>query len=119
MTRLSQADLTQFTGTGQWYRHGIIRHVLFTDGAKYVADTAAAYWLLDEVALAQRYDKRVAAARFQVWTLTVNRDETAILACDDGNGRSVFSKHIEWTDFPPPGITLWFSNNVIYLPTEH
>jgi uncharacterized protein DUF6876 len=29
--------------------------VLFTDGAKYVADQAGAYWLINEIALAQRH----------------------------------------------------------------
>jgi hypothetical protein len=31
----------------------------------------------------------------------------------------VFTKAIQFTDFPPEGITLWFENNVIYLPSEH
>ena len=54
---LNRADLSQFTGTEQWYRHGINRKVLFTDGAKHVADAGGAYWLLDEIALIQPYDK--------------------------------------------------------------
>jgi hypothetical protein len=56
---LTAADLLQFAGTEQWYRHGIARDVLFTDGAKYVADQAEAYWFIDEIAFAQRGDKRV------------------------------------------------------------
>ena len=90
-----------------------------TDGAKYVADTAGAYWLLDEIALAQRYEKKVAGARFQVWKLAVNSDSTATLSCEDGNCNTVYSKAIEFTDFPKEGVTLWFANNVIYLPSEH
>ena len=35
---LNKSDLVQFTGSESWYRHGINRAVLFTDGAKYVAD---------------------------------------------------------------------------------
>jgi hypothetical protein len=54
------ADLGQFTGTEHWYRHGINRNVLFTDGAKYVADTAGAHWLLDAIAIIQPHNKRVA-----------------------------------------------------------
>ena len=38
--------LSQFTGSEHWYRHGLVRHIIFTDGAKYVADAAGAYWLL-------------------------------------------------------------------------
>jgi hypothetical protein len=47
--------LSQFSGTENWYRHWTGR-ILFTDGAKYVADAAGAHWLLDEIALAQRYE---------------------------------------------------------------
>ena len=36
-----------------------------------------------------------------------------------GTGRIVFSKEIEYTDFPLDEITLWFANNTIYLPNEH
>ena len=117
--KLSESDLMQFTGTEQWYRHGINRKVLFTDGAKYVADTAGAYWLLDEIALIQPYDKRVAAEEFQFWKLSVRPDHTATLTCDDGNGNIVYTKAIEYTDLPLDEITFYFTNNVIYLPSEH
>ena len=58
--KLTRSDLNQFTGSETWYRHGINRNVLFTDGAKYVADHAGAYWLLDEIAIIQPHDKRIA-----------------------------------------------------------
>lgn len=62
--RLTEADLRQFTGTEQWYRHGLNRVVLYTDGAKYVVDQCGAYWLLDEIALSQRFEKRVTGEEF-------------------------------------------------------
>ncbi|MGO8854767.1 MAG: DUF6876 family protein [Steroidobacteraceae bacterium] len=116
---LNAAALAQFTGSENWYRHGINRKILFTDGAKYVADQAGAYWLLDEIAIIQPHDKRVAAESFQVWKLAVNADQTGVLTCDDGNGNVVFSKAIEYTDFPIDGITLYFTNNTILLPREY
>src|ERR1700675_4157546 len=97
--KLTKAELRQFTGSEHWYRHGLVRSVLFTDGAKYVADQGGAYWLLDEIALAQRGDSRVAAEEFQAWKLTVKPDRTATLTCDDGNGNVVFEKVIPFTDF--------------------
>ena len=116
---LNTADLAQFTGSENWYRHGINRRVLFTDGAKFVADQAGAYWLLDEIAIIQPHNARVAAQEFQVWKLTVNADQTAVLTCEDGNGNVVYTKLIEYTDFPPEGITLYFTNNTILLPREY
>ncbi len=61
---LKASDLSQFTGTEQWYQHGINRKVLFTDGAKHVAETAGAYWLLDEIAIIQPYNMQVASEAF-------------------------------------------------------
>jgi hypothetical protein len=116
---LNTAELAQFTGTEQWYRHAINRKVLFTDGAKYVADQAYAYWLLDEIAIIQPYNALIAVEEFQVWTLAVKADQTATLTCDDGNDRVIFSKEIPYTDFPAEGIKFYFSNNTILLPSEY
>jgi hypothetical protein len=116
---LSQADLRQFTGSEQWYRHAINRKVLYTDGARYVAVNGGAYWLLDEIALAQFDGRPSAREEFQVWTLGVRADKSATLTCDDGNGRVVHRKELPFTDFPLPTITLYCANNVIYLPSEH
>jgi hypothetical protein len=117
---LKTSDLSQFTGSEHWYRHGINRKVLFTDGAKHVADTGGAWWLIDEIALIQPYEQAVAAEPFQVWTLKVNKnDDTAILTCEDGNYKKVYEKKIPFTDFPLDEITLWFADNTIYLPSEH
>ncbi len=116
--QLTEHVLSKFTGSENWYRHALVRRVLFTDGAKHVADAGGAYWLLDEIALAQQYEKAVAAEEFQAWKLTVNADRTGTLACEDGNGKTVFSKKLDYTDFPADGIELWFENNTIYLPSE-
>ena len=116
---LCLADLAHFTGSEHWYRHGLNRAVRFTDGAKYVADEAGAYWLLDEIALAQRSETAVAAAAFQCWMLAVHDDESAELRCEDGDGRRLFSKSIAYTDFPLPEITLYFTDNTILLPGEY
>jgi hypothetical protein len=61
---LRETKLNQFSGTENWYRHAINRKVLFNDGAKYVADKGGAYWLLDAIAIAQRFEKSAAAGEF-------------------------------------------------------
>jgi hypothetical protein len=116
---LNPSDLAQFTGSEHWYRHAINRAVLYTDGAQHVAEHGGAYWLLDEIALIQPHDARVGAEEFQVWKLAVRADRTATLTCEDGNDHVVFTKKIEYTDFPLDEITLWYANNTIYLPGEH
>jgi hypothetical protein len=117
--KLSEAYLRQFTGSEHWYKHALNRNVLYTDGAKYVAEVGGAYWLLDSIALAQLCDRRVAAEEFQVWKLVVRPDSSATLTCEDGNYNVVFTHRLSYSDFPAPEVTLWFSNGVIYLPREH
>ncbi len=118
--QLSNSVLRQFTGSETWYRHGVNRAVLFTDGAKHVADNAGAYWLLDDIAFAQILECKVKAEEFQVWKLTVDLEKrSAVLTCEDGNGNAVLTRNIGFTDFPLPEITLWFTNNTIFLPSEY
>src|SRR3984893_13741170 len=116
---LTKAALIQFTGSEHWYRHALVSDALYTDGVQYVAETAGAYWLIDEIAFAQQGDKRLAAEEFQSWKLNVNADHAATLSCEDGNGGVVFTKAIEYTDFPLAEFTLYFMNNTILLPSEY
>ena len=116
---LKAEDLHQFTGSEFWYRHGLVRNILFTDGVKHVADYGGAYWLLDEIALSQRSVNAVMATPFQAWKLAVKPDRTATLSCEDGDDNVVFTKAIAFTDFPLPEIALWLANNTSYLPSEH
>lgn len=115
---LTKQDLSQFTGTEQWYRHSMVANVLYTDGVKYLAQHGGAYWLVDEIAFAQGFET-VSMEEFQVWKLTVHSDQTAVLACEDGNSNICFSKRISFTDFPLESIELYFLNNVILLPSEY
>jgi hypothetical protein len=117
---LTKDDLRQFTGSETWWRHALVRDIVFTDGAKHVADAGGAYWLLDEIALAQRYNKAVAGEEFQLWKLAVDLDKSrGTLTCEDGNGHVVFRKEIEFTDFPLDEIQLYFCNKTILLPSEY
>lgn len=117
--KLSPADLSQFTGTENYYVHPLNRNVTYSDGARHVAQEGGAYWLLDVIALAQCADKRLSRAPFQVWALAVRADRCATITVEDGNYKMLWTHTVEYTDFPTAGITLWFTNNVIYLPNEH
>lgn len=111
-------NLSQFTGTETWHRHGLIPDILYTDGAKYVAETLGAYWLLDTIAISQLM-KSVRAEEFQVWTLKVPEGEKPVIECSDGNENIIFRNRLSYTDFPLSEMTLWFTNNVILLPSEY
>lgn len=116
---LTENALRQFTGSEQWFRHGLNRNILYTEGAQYVAEHGGAYWLLDSIAIAQTHIPAVKAEEFQLWTLKVNADHTAMLTCEDGNCHVVHQERIPFTDFPLEEIKLYYCNNVIHLPSEY
>jgi hypothetical protein len=116
---LTASDLARFTGTEYWYQHPLVPTVAYTDGAKFVATEGGAYWLLDIIALAQRYEKAVIAEPFQAWKLTVQKERTATLICEDGNGKQVYWQHLDYTDFPLAEIILYVTDQVILLPGEY
>ena len=105
-------DTSQFTGTSTWWRHPLNLNVTYTDGAKYVAEKAGAYWLLDLMAL------NPYKSNFQCWKLSV-KDNVGIINIEDGDENPIADKTIEYTDFPSPGITLWLIDNVILVPSEY
>lgn len=115
---LTKADLAQFTGTEQWHRNHITGNILYTDGVQHVAEAGGAYWLIYEIVFAQSIAE-VAQEPFQTWKLQVHGDHTANLICEDGNSGRVFSKRIEFTDFPLAEIEIFFTDNVMLLPSEY
>jgi hypothetical protein len=117
--KLDPAIMAQFTGSETFYRYGLAGDVLFTEGVKYVVDTAGAYWLLDIICITNVFEPKVRVEEFQLWTLTVRHNATVSVTCDDGNGRIVYRQALNFTDFPEPGIKLYFCRGTILLPSEY
>jgi len=51
--------------------------------------------------------------------LAVAADKTATLRCGDGNDRLVFTKQLDFTDFPLDEICFYLINDTILLPSEY
>lgn len=130
-TLLTHADLRQFTGDLDRFRHPLARGVIYTPGVQYLAERAGAYWLIDEIALAiaggdiakaGRSDDRVLSLHF--WKLEVREDRSAELtARADSDVPPFLSRRIPWTDFPLDSVDVWagFDGHhwTLYLPSEH
>lgn len=115
---MTKLNLDQFYGgTLHYYRHALNPKLVYTAGVKYVADTAGAYWLIDEIALSQI---TIPAEPFQVWKLTVYPDNTGLITVTGVKYVApLHQKRIPFTDFPEPSITIWFTDNTILLPCEY
>jgi hypothetical protein len=109
-------ELNQFCGTEHYYKN--LFGIVYTDGIRFLAEECQCYWLIDLVASYQS-DSKVKLEEFQVYKLTVNSDHSAVVEITDGNYNIITKQEIEFTDFPLDEITLWFTNNVLYLQSEH
>ena len=141
------SNLPHFTGTEEYHRiryPWLRKDFLLTDGAKYLADKAAAYWLID-ITASYQLNKKVATEGYQSWKLYVNHGEAAyeqplstcistwqqrarvneaLVTCDDGNKHILVTQEIPSTDFPLDEVHLYVTNDdyngiVVMLPSEY
>ncbi|PKN90764.1 MAG: hypothetical protein CVU44_22925 [Chloroflexi bacterium HGW-Chloroflexi-6] len=122
-----ETNLPHFTGTESYtnLRYPWLRsRFLLTDGTKYLAETANAFWLMDSIASHQTNHK-VAAEPFQVWKLAVDEKRQAVLTCADGNETVLVHQEIPYTDFPLSEIALYaeqsdyLDGRVVMLTSEY
>jgi hypothetical protein len=112
-----QSGLDQCCGSEHWYRQPL-GGFTYTDGVKFLAVEANAYWLIDLIASHQKAVKRSSAADFQVWELRVE-SASAVATCRDDDKNEVVRQEIPYTDFPLPYIKLWLTDEVLLLPSEY
>lgn len=112
------ADLAHFTGTERWYSHWT-RSCVYTDGVKYFAEKAGAYWFLD--ILATEFTFVCKRHEFLGVTLAV-KDGTASIIVDDGDGKVLRRRKIDFTDCPEGDWKFYFIDGArptILLPSEY
>lgn len=120
-------QLPYFSGTETWHRWSpLFPKVTLTEGTKWLADNAGAYWLMDAIASYQKdCEKDEMLCDMQFWTLRVNEDKTATLICERDTDDVAFKQEIEYTDFPLKEIKLYCASGgpqntmVILLPGEY
>lgn len=109
------SELGNFTGTENYYRHWLKFN--YTDGVRFLAQEVECYWLLDAIG---SYQYKVKNIPFQIWTLKVNEDKTAVLEMKEDSGQPVIIRQeIQYTDFPLEGIELYFIDGVLLLTSEY
>ena len=110
-------DLKQFTGTEQYYKNPAFPNYVYTDGVKYLAEKAGAYWLIDYIFIYQS-ELDLFDEPFQVWILKVTDSKGEVIV-EDGNKNRLKKYNLEFTDFPLPEIELWFTDRTLLLTSEY
>jgi len=117
-----QAYIAQVNGFETHYRH-LLSGMSYSEGVKFIADKAGAYWLIDLILISSKLKHLQAKCEgLEFWTLTTN-DGKGELICtdggmDDGEANVVFSQTIPFTDFPLDEITLYNDGGILCLPGE-
>lgn len=129
------ADLSQFHGTQQWFRHPLNRRLLHTEGVQYFADQAHAHWFIDAIALG------IGGEKGPVPDVVPGKDHFAVVLLesrgnagwiellsdydenDDSVGDQLWFKTLDYTDCPE-GIWKFYlvddgEHTVLMLPGEY
>jgi len=109
-------ELLGFTGSTIVYRHWS-KFFVYTEGTKYLAEQAGAYWLIDAIA---SYQPQFQSVSFQVWDLLVQDNKQAVLTMQEDEGEPVLVRQpIQYTDFALNTVRLFVVNKVLMLPGEY
>ena len=112
--------LPNFYGTESYHRWSVLfPRFVMTDGAKYIADSCDAYWLMDAIA---SHFKSYKSNGFVVAKLKQHK-KGFVLRIEDGNDNAFATQAIEYSDFPLDETMLYVVDNgdfwVILLPSEY
>ena len=98
-----EEELLQFTGSINYYR--LYPGILLTDGAKFLAEAGACFWLMNV------YTSYLCSIDGNQEPFTVLRLEKsgieAKVTIDNGNGEVLYQQAIPYTDFPLDRINLY------------
>ena len=114
-----KAELGQFTGTEHYYFNPLYLEMHYTDGVKYLAETAGAYWVLDIIGT-EFFPKQQSGEwdSFVVIKLTIAMN-AMVIQVQDGNHNDYLHKNIPFTDFPEGEWALWLVDGILLLPSEY
>lgn len=109
-----EKGLKQFYGSFHYYPY--TNGLKLTDGVKWIAEQASAFWLLDIVASAKhKVNDSFAVAEFEKF------GTKGFFKLHDGREpQTVYHmQYVPLTDFPLSKIDIWLENTVLLLPSEH
>ncbi|HYK01296.1 MAG TPA: hypothetical protein VE974_06040 [Thermoanaerobaculia bacterium] len=114
-----RSALAAFTGTADYHHHETASFS-YSDGVKFLADEAGAYWLIELIASWQKRCRKDRPLRTsQVWELRVDLEtKSGVLVCLRALEDEVFRISLPFTDFPLAFMRLYLENEVLMLPGE-
>lgn len=111
-----KSDISQFIGTQQYHQGWA--GVKWTDGVAHFFQKHAG-WLITDIS-SYNVEPKVRKMEFQVWTITIKPDKSAILKLTDGNTeKAIKTQTYKYADLPEGKLTFYLQNGVLMLPSEY
>jgi len=113
-------QLPYFTGTTKWYRVSKQPPILLTEGTKFLLDSCGMYWFLSDFVILCLLMDNVKDESFIVFSLDVDLEsKEALVKIGDGNNNILYQQEIQYTDCPLDKVKMYYSNEVLMLPSEY
>jgi len=108
-------DLDNFIGTENYYKH--FTGLLYTDGIHYLATEGKCFWLIDLIA---SYQGKLKNIPFQLWSIQVFEDKSAVITCKEDTGQpDLVKQEIPFTDFPLKSFECYHIDGILLLKSEY
>jgi len=113
--QMIRTGLQQFCGTEYYYREDT-SGVLYTDGIAYLVFSCDAKPLLRDIATKAKH--LACTHGFLKIILTVDGHK-GLIEFTDGNGKMLHESVYQEIDFPLEILTMYFTDNILLLPSEY
>lgn len=114
-------ELKNFYGSEKFYQYSY--GTVLTEGIKYFADRAEAFWLLDDIVLNARCVKELKHEEFIVAKTYSAKDfgkTGVIVKYEDGNNNVLIENWYPDSKLPDDEeFIIWFVDNTLLLPSEY
>ena len=116
-------ELQQFRGSELVYTLPLF-HYKYTEGVHYLAEQAACYWMLTDIAAVVKRFRAKHGFIVAIFKRYCEEDQRrihkeAVITYGEGNGITLFEQEYDLTDFPLDELRLFFVDDTLMLPNEY
>lgn len=108
-------ELRGFSGSTVFYM-GPLGSIRYTEGIRYLADRAGAFWLVDLVGSYQPQHRDIV---FQLWKIRVRDNQAIVSMREDCGEPAIVEQEIPYTDFPLDEFEFYVCNGMMMLKSEY
>ena len=110
-------SLESYTGTEQYFKIPFSDYV-YTDGIKALIDLSSCYWLVSDTGILLSHKKQY-ERDFLILNIKVKDNKAVITLKEDTDEKPIYTKQINYTDFPLKEYEFYIINKTFLLKSEY